>query len=584
MGKTTSIPKDMGHAKKARTFLQPLAVALVCLIFVLLVFILGFMDLRNTERTLLSYMEYNGLGLIRDIQQAAEYHFRHPGRMREVIPHPFTAPLFSDEAFSLEESLVMDLAGLAREIDLEWSEGRLGPADLGRVAREETLYVIALLDERGRAVVQTRPLPKALLTAARPVARGEEEVRIHLFGRVWLEGDVRFLALRRQSGKGAIILGLDHEGLGFRTLRASVQRAVEEAGQVPGTVFVLVRDDKNRILARTGRIPGQGEEIGLSGWNPVDRSKGPVAKRLSLGGEGFLEVVAPLRLGGGFRGVAQLGLSTTRVDRVLEKNRFHVFLSMGLISMLALLSMWLLYKNQNRHLARIRDMEIRLEQAERLSALGRLASGVAHEIRNPLNAISMATQRMQRGFTRKGEEDPVQVLDAMREEIRRLNRIVEDFLTFSRTRNLEAKRQDLIKVLAQIVLLVEEDAESRGITLETHWEESPLLLPVDTDKVKQAVLNIIKNALESVSGGGKVSVSAALRDKRWAVIRISDTGSGLTPEAQELIFNLDYTTKEKGLGLGLPLAQEIVRGHGGEIKVKSRPGEGTAFEIFLPLK
>ena len=117
----------------------------------------------------------------------------------------------------------------------------------------------------------------------------------------------------------------------------------------------------------------------------------------------------------------------------------------------------------------------------------------------------------------------------------------------------------------------------------TRLGDSPFMISMDLDKLKQALINVVKNAMESISDEGLVTVSVEPEGKRWVSVRVSDTGSGLNPDEIEHIFDLDYTTKEKGLGLGLPLAHEIIRGHGGEIQVQSQKGSGTTFEILLPM-
>jgi signal transduction histidine kinase len=109
------------------------------------------------------------------------------------------------------------------------------------------------------------------------------------------------------------------------------------------------------------------------------------------------------------------------------------------------------------------------------------------------------------------------------------------------------------------------------------------MVSIDFDKIKQAIFNIVKNAMESISGRGSITLSVEQEGKEWAKVKISDTGCGLSREEMEQIFNPDYTTKEKGLGLGLALAHEIIQGHSGEIKVMSEPGTGTTFEILLPM-
>ena len=290
----------------------------------------------------------------------------------------------------------------------------------------------------------------------------------------------------------------------------------------------------------------------------------------------MLEVVAPIHIGVDVFCTARLSLSTATADQMLKKEQGRGLIFMCFMVFIAIITMWFLYRNQNRHLAKMRDMERRLHQAVRLSAMGRLAAGVAHEIRNPLNAISMACQRLQK-------DNLLQLTGIIRDEIRRLNNIIEEFIGFSRVRKLELKNNDLIELIRQIVLLAEGEADSRGITIETDWRESPLMIFIDFDKIKQAIFNIVKNAMESISGRGYITLSVEQEGREWAKVKISDTGGGLSSEEMEQIFNPDYTTKEKGLGLGLALAHEIIQGHSGEIRVMSEPGTGTTFEILLPM-
>ena len=233
-------------------------------------------------------------------------------------------------------------------------------------------------------------------------------------------------------------------------------------------------------------------------------------------------------------------------------------------------------------------MSKRLQQSERLSSLGQLAAGVAHEIRNPLNAISMAGQRLQRQYVplleQKKGEDFLHLTGVIRDEIRRLNGIIEEFLNFSRRDRLELKEYPVEEVLQKLVSLIEEEATSRGITLRRSWDSQRSIVPMDIDKLQQALLNIIKNAMESISGKGLIALGVEHPGDNRVLVRIEDSGSGLAPGEIDRIFSPEYTTKEKGLGLGLSIAHEIVRAHGGQIIVRSQVAVGTTFEIELPMK
>lgn len=558
-----------------RPFLQPLAVALVSLVLVSLALITGLMDLRALDKTLIGYMEERGLDIIGKIQQAAKHNFQLLSHASQADLEEISGSGFTDEAFSLRESMTFDLLEFAQRIDFERQRDRLDDKELISIASLEGLYLIVLFNEYGVITFKNRPVPESLLISAAPVIKGDEEIRVNLFNRHGKADQMRSLALRRKWGEGTIVLVLDDESFLFWKLRVSLERAVEEVGPGADTGYFLVTDEKERVIfqwVEDAAIPKDDDLIPTT----FTKNRGVPSKKFEWGGRKMLEVVAPIHLVVDVICTAWLSLSRETADQMLKKEQGRGIIFMCFMVFIAIISMWFLYRNQNRHLAKMREMERHLHQAERLSAMGRLAAGVAHEIRNPLNAISMACQRLQK-------DNLLQLTGIIRDEIRRLNHIIEEFIAFSRMRKLELKNNDIIDLLRQIILLAEGEADSRGITIETDWSESPLMILIDFDKIKQAIFNIVKNAMESISGRGSITLSVEQEGKKWAKITISDTGGGLSREEREQIFNPDYTTKEKGLGLGLALAHEIIQGHSGEIRVMSEPGTGTTFEILLPM-
>lgn len=558
-----------------RRFLQPLAVASACLVFVCLFIIMGSMNLKRVDETLIALMEDKGLVIIKNVQRVAEGYFRQLMQTQQAVFDPETGAPVTEEAFSVQESFLMELTELAGEIDVKWETNRLDHKQLTSLINEESLWLIAFLDEEGNTVFKNRSIPKRILSLAEPVVRGYERFKINVFTRSGDTEGLGFVALCRKSGKGTIIMCMDEEGFRSRSLSFSIQKAIEEIAQDSDIAYLFMTDERGRILGLSGELPESRKQELRMGSSPAVAAT-VITSKIVLKGHKLLEVEAPVLIGQ-YKGTMRLGLSADVARQILRKNRGGIFISVAFMVFITLFSMWFLYKNQTRHLYRIRQMERRVHQAERLSALGRLAAGVAHEIRNPLNAISMAIQRLQ-------ADSPNKLTDVIRDEIRRLNNIIEEFLSISRSRRLEFKRHDLAELLEQIVLVVRDEAESRRIEIKTWWQDTPLMVFMDLDKMKQALFNIINNAMESISGEGSVTVSAGREGKDSVIVKVSDTGSGLGPDEIEHIFDLDYTTKDKGLGLGLALAYEIIQGHGGEIRVASHPGEGTVFEIVLPFE
>jgi signal transduction histidine kinase len=491
----------------------------------------------------------------------------------------------ADETLLPQKSLTAALVDIGREIDNEWKAGRITEKYLEKYADEKGLWYIAVLDRRGKVVYQSRFLSADLIGGDASTILKKEEINVDLFTRLSKPQKIGFVALRRKDGSGTVIIALDRDGQKFWGMKVSIEKALERLGQGQGLVYIAIMDERDAILGSQGKLPEKWEKGDLHIDEILSGKKTFESRKILSHDKKILEIVAPIYLFEKIAGVVRLGLDREGTDEILAENRRNIIFFMASVILITLLSMWILYRNQNRHLAGIVEIERQLEKAERLSALGQLAAGVAHEIRNPLNAISMASQRLKREFM-PGDEEKIkefQILaSVIRDEIRRLDGIIEEFLTFSKSRRLELHDYPVSEVLQKIVNLIKEEAALKGITIETRYNQEPAIIPMDVDKLQQALFNFVKNAMESISGAGNIilSVDAGRRDR--ISIKISDNGCGMTSEEIERIFNPEYTTKEKGLGLGLPLAHEIIRGHGGEIRVVSQQGEGTTFEIMLP--
>ena len=571
-----------------RPFLQPLAVGLVCAIFIALILTMGIMDLQRSERTLIGFMEDQGKRIIGVVERLTDENLKTMIIASQRTERGVSVPP-SEMVFSPQKLLLEAIVAMGREIDNQWKTEHLSGSYINRYAKEKNLWLVAVLNAWGDVLFQSRTLSDNLVDRKAPVMakvrpKGAADLinRLNQLNRLKKIG---FIALSRKDESGTIIIALDKESLRYWGMRVSVEKAMEKLGEGQGLVYLTVRDKKGMSLGNAGNLP---EELKtgnplvakvLSGTIPFE------SRKVKVDGKSVFEIVAPLRLGGELVGTICLGLDRGNTDQILGENRRNMFIFLTFVVLIALLSMWLLYNDQNHHLAGIVEMTRQLEKAERLSSLGQLAAGVAHEIRNPLNAISMASQRLKREYMPADEEKKKEfgaMTGVIRDEIRRLNGIIEEFLTFSKSRRLELHDCPVQEVLQKIVNLISEEAAVKGITLRTNWESDPVIIPMDMDKLQQALLNFVKNAMESISGEGGITLSIRHAEKDRVSIRVTDTGCGITTEEVDRIFNPEYTTKEKGLGLGLPLAHEIIRGHGGEIRVLSRKGEGTTFEILLP--
>ncbi len=228
-----------------------------------------------------------------------------------------------------------------------------------------------------------------------------------------------------------------------------------------------------------------------------------------------------------------------------------------------------------------RALENQLHQAERLAALGEMTAGVAHEIRNPLGIISSTAELLKERLARYEPQN--RLAQIIVEEANRLNEKVSEFLDFSRPRVPNLRPCDLEGVIDRSLELVQPEIERRSITVTRRYHLNGHAQAADPDLLHQAFLNILLNAIQAMSPGGRLTVSTALGPRgRGGEIRFEDNGEGIDPETLKKVFNPFFTTKEKGSGLGLPIVKSIIETHQGVIKIDSAPGEGTTVTITLP--
>lgn len=245
-------------------------------------------------------------------------------------------------------------------------------------------------------------------------------------------------------------------------------------------------------------------------------------------------------------------------------------------------SIYVIFRLERKHADRLKEIEKDMDMKERLVSLGRLSSGMAHEIRNPLNAIGMSIQRLKREFVPEQEkkEEYHKFLDIVRGELLRVNRIVEEFLLSTKS-GMSMERQNLHAIVEEVATMLREKAGTSGIRIVNESDENAFL-DCQKERLKQVFYNLLVNGMEAMGTGGSITISSQSENSK-VHISIKDTGPGIKRADALKIFEYYYTTKDKGMGLGLPISYMIVKDHGGDIRVSSEEGAGATFTITLPV-
>jgi signal transduction histidine kinase len=287
-------------------------------------------------------------------------------------------------------------------------------------------------------------------------------------------------------------------------------------------------------------------------------------------------------------GFLRIGLSPVELSKrieVLRKELFRQAVVIGVVSMTLLLSaltaVWIL-------LQRSRRLELQAAEAERMAYIGTLASGLAHEIRNPLNSLNlnmqMLEEEMEEGGSAVSPKTGKRLLAITRSELSRLERLVSDFLAYAKPRPLEMEEMPAVRPLERVREILAGEIQKRGARVEVRDASGGARVRVDPGQINQLLLNLAQNALAATEDLGRTPVLelAAARHGSMVALSIKDNGVGIPAEERERVFEIFYSTRKGGTGLGLAIVDRIARGHGGRVRVESEPGSGTTVTVELP--
>ena len=477
------------------------------------------------------------------------------------------------------------------------SESKIPPPDsLAGIARENDLYMIAVLDKNGDVLSRSRnttdhetddnhkhrPEVESVLSGK------YSEAVIGFMEDQYYSGKRYGVVVKRNSG-GAIVVNTDSgKMLDFRKT-VGLGTLFNKIGSLEGVSYITLQDSIGIVAASSGvtemtRIID--DPFLYHAWKSTGGSR-----MISQEGKEILEVVRSLVVDDVNLGLVRIGLHTTEINKIRQRaiRQFFLLFFVSIVSGAFVLFFTILRQNylllnaeHDRILREVRRMEAETRRNERLTSMGQLAAGVAHEIRNPLNAISIITQRIKAEFsTTENQEEYTSLLSTIGKEITRISMIVENFLKFARPPKLVISSVDVEELINDALTVTAEHAKREGITVNT-FIDTGLRCRCDYDQLKQAFLNIILNAFDAIAEKGLISIFAS-RKNHELEIRFEDNGAGIAEDVLPKIFDPYFTTRSKGNGLGLSEVHRIITAHGGRIFADNLKKGGAVFSIYIPI-
>ncbi len=545
--------------------------------------------------TISSYMEYQSR--YRDLLQLIQD--------QAAMTAAVIAQSGSGQAYLTEElkqayiDRAIDVLTILNKVDAKQD---IGTSRLDELVSEGNILKVIIFDERGQvehAVVKDPSRMRETISHEgewafrhlRPIFNKEQDLVIVGVDQEMDQLDIK--PLRKDESRFLVAIARDRGGALACHLSVSAEEDFKYLTAIETALedLLQVKDLQYLKLSVGDRYPYYVSKQGLvvdDSWTrkPLE----DILYQVSKGDTSLLEVVRPVFFNSNF-GEVRIGFNADTLLSLRGQIIIQILIRTTLLTILAFVILIFLLTRQNAALLKEEKQRIEAEvyHLERLNrlrekqvAMGELAAGVAHEIRNPLNAIGIVAQRLKREFVPKNDTEDYQTLTGtMVTEIKRINHSLQEFLEYTRPIPLKYAEIDLNTLFDKIVELYHSQARQKQVSLEA--ETPPIILEADMDYLQQALSNLIKNAIEACDADGKISLSANLHADMVRIV-VEDTGAGIKQEDLSRIFDLYYTTKDMGTGVGLALTHKIIADHSGTIEVESDPEQGSRFEINLPVK
>jgi signal transduction histidine kinase len=390
------------------------------------------------------------------------------------------------------------------------------------------------------------------------------------------------ITIKRQKQPGAIRLTLTprkfvsiRTRIGLQILIASLENhnIIQSITFIDNNFRVIGDSDPNRL--------------GMTEEEPeyLDVLKSGVSYYFRDSDEGIITFIHPLNYTNDSRGILKIAYPIARIDSIYKNIFKNVIVNSGVVFLIAIIAAIIAVKLNNRNLDKIELMEKKIRENEKLASLANLTAGVAHEIRNPLNSVSIIIQRLQFEFTPNREEDLEEygsLTDLLKQEVDRINLIITDFLDFAKPFEPKKSEFNINEFIREGFALMSPEAEENGVNLIINTGTDDVSFLGDQEKLTQVLINILRNAIEASARYDTITIESHITHSKQWLLEIKDDGMGIPKENLNHIFDIYFTTKKTGTGLGLYICRKIIRAHKGNIDLWPNPSSGITVSIQLP--
>ncbi|MCK9280535.1 MAG: ATP-binding protein [Melioribacteraceae bacterium] len=553
--------------------IQPKSILLIFVITAFIIISISIIEIKQSQNDLLELMENQSHSLLEGLSTALENSLI----INEEIEKESEEKLFNNAAY----------------IKFLYEKRLLTNKLLEEFANSNKLFRINIFNNEGEKLFSSHSLfhnnfgsgadPKNVLA---DIFENETDTLVIGLRSSNNENNYRYAIAIAASDRSAIVLNVDAEYLVANRKKFGFGSLLNKFALNKNYLFAAVQDTSG-IIAASANIPSI-EKINDSEFLFSAMKDSTFAWRInSINDQDVFEAVHPFSYNGKIIGLLRIGLSLDNYDDI-NSRIFTRTLIMGIVLLIfgsVLFSLVFLKQNFNILQKRYKSVEQLknqiLERNERLKATGRLASGVAHEIRNPLNTIGTIAQQLNTDFKpESGEEEYSQLTSLIYSEVKRINKTIENFLRFAKPLQLSKSVFNLNTFCSELYLQFEKLTTDKEIRVKINCPDK-IEVNWDRNQIKQVFINLIQNAIDSISSNGEITITVSISDN-IIIIKLSDTGKGILEEEINKIFDLYYTTKSNGNGIGLSIVNKIIAEHGGTISVSSNPNINTIFKIELP--